>query len=216
MTPPTHIKQLRFCRTGDSTFATKASQLRRTERSRSRASQRRAYPQPARSPEGKRFIGQSLGARSSGREGPDSALINTYLLDASAALDFLEDGPGAERIEQLMREARRSSTPMLMSVLNWGELFYPSWQRRGEESAKSTLADLSRLPIELVPVDTSQVLKAGEFKVVHKIPYVDCVAAALSVLRQSDAGDRRPQLRKTWKPSCGFFESSRSESTRSS
>jgi hypothetical protein len=27
MTPLTHIKRLRFCRTGDSTFASKASQL---------------------------------------------------------------------------------------------------------------------------------------------------------------------------------------------
>ena len=107
------------------------------------------------------------------------------MLDASAVLDFLEDGPGAERIDRLIRGARHSSTPLLMSVLNWGEVFYQSWQRRGEESAKTTMADLARLPIELVPVDQSQVLKASEFKVVNKIPYMDCVAAALSVLRQA-------------------------------
>jgi predicted nucleic acid-binding protein len=109
----------------------------------------------------------------------------TYVLDASAVLDFIEDGPGAERIEQLFKQALGDGTPLLMSVLNWGEVFYHSWQRRGEESAKRVLADLSRLPIELVPVDLSQALKAGELKVVHKIPYVDCVAAALSLLRQS-------------------------------
>ena len=45
------------------------------------------------------------------------------------------------------------------------------------------MGDLARLPIELIPVDQSQVLKAAEFKVVNKIPYVDCVAAALSALR---------------------------------
>jgi predicted nucleic acid-binding protein len=112
-------------------------------------------------------------------------LNNTYVLDASAVLDFLENGPGAERIDQLLREARRGSTPLLISVLNWGEVFYQSWQRRGEESAKTTMADLARLPIELVPVDQSQVLKAAEFKVVNKLPYVDCVAAALSALRQA-------------------------------
>jgi predicted nucleic acid-binding protein len=112
-------------------------------------------------------------------------LSNTYVLDASAVLDFLEDGPGAERIDQLFREARHSSTPLLISVLSWGEVFYQSWRRRGEESAKTTMADLARLPIELVPVDQSQVLKAAEFKVVNKIPYVDCVAAALSALRQA-------------------------------
>ena len=72
-----------------------------------------------------------------------------------------------------------------MSVLSWGEVYYHSWQQRGEESARSTLADLLLLPIELVPVDLSQALKAGELKAVHKIPYVDCVTAALAVLNQA-------------------------------
>jgi predicted nucleic acid-binding protein len=109
----------------------------------------------------------------------------TYVLDASAVLDFIEDGPGAERIEQLFRQARSDNSRLLMSVLNWGEVFYHSWQLRGEESAKSLMAGLSRFPIELVPVDLSQSIKAGEFKAVHKIPYVDCIAAALSVLHPS-------------------------------
>ena len=112
-------------------------------------------------------------------------MSKTYVLDASALLDFLEDGPGAERIIQLVKEARHSSTPLLMSVLNWGEVFYQSWQRRGEESAKATMVGLARLPIELVPVDQPQVVKAAEFKVVNKLPYVDCLAAALSTLRQA-------------------------------
>jgi predicted nucleic acid-binding protein len=109
----------------------------------------------------------------------------TYVLDASAVLDFIEDGPGAERIERLFRQARSDNSRLLMSVLNWGEVFYHSWQLRGEESAKILMAGLSRFPIELVPVDLSQSIKAGEFKAVHKIPYVDCIAAALSVLHPS-------------------------------
>jgi predicted nucleic acid-binding protein len=72
-----------------------------------------------------------------------------------------------------------------MSVLNWGEVFYILWQRRGEEKARQTMANLSRLPIELVPVDLPQALKAAEIKAVHKIPYVDCVAAALAEIRQA-------------------------------
>jgi predicted nucleic acid-binding protein len=111
-------------------------------------------------------------------------MSKTYVLDANAVLDFVEDAAGAERVEQLLRDARRG-TPLLMSTLNWGEVFYHSWQQRGEESARRTVSDLSRLPIELIPVDLPQVLKAGEFKVVHKIPYVDCVAAALAELRQA-------------------------------
>jgi predicted nucleic acid-binding protein len=112
-------------------------------------------------------------------------MSKTYVLDASAVLAFVDGAAGGERVEQLVIEARRSGIPLLMSVLNWGEVFYHSWQGHGEESAKRVVSDLSRLPIELIPVDLSQVLKAGEFRAIHKIPYVDCIAAALAKLREA-------------------------------
>ena len=108
----------------------------------------------------------------------------TYVLDANALLDLLVNGPGAERVERLVRDAR-PTTPLLVSAVNWGEVLYISWQRHGEESARQTLADLLQLPIRIVPVDVPQVLKAGELKAVHKIPYVDCLAAALAALSQA-------------------------------
>jgi predicted nucleic acid-binding protein len=108
-----------------------------------------------------------------------------YVLDANAVLDFVDDGPGAGRVEQLFKDARHQGVPLLMSVVNWGEVFYHSWQQRGEESARRTLADLSRLPLELIPVDLPQSLQAGEIKARHKIPYVDSLAAALAMIRQA-------------------------------
>jgi predicted nucleic acid-binding protein len=108
----------------------------------------------------------------------------TYVLDANAVLDFVEDGPGAARMEQLFRDARRNK-PLLMSVINWGEVYYHSWQQRGEEFARTTMGDLSQFPIELVAVDVSQSLQAGEIKARHKVPYVDCFAAALAINREA-------------------------------
>ena len=112
-------------------------------------------------------------------------MSKTNVLDANAVLDFVEDGPGAERVEQLFQDARQRNNPVLMSVVNWGEVFYHSWQQRGEESARATLAGLSRLKLELVPVDLPQSMQAGEIKARHKIPYVDCLAAALAIMRQA-------------------------------
>ena len=51
--------------------------------------------------------------------------------------------------------------------------------------ARRTTARLSRLPLEIVPFDIAQAMKAGELKAVHKIPYVDGVAAPLAVLQQA-------------------------------
>jgi predicted nucleic acid-binding protein len=109
----------------------------------------------------------------------------TYVLDANAALTFLEDGAGAERVGRLLKEALRDDLPLLMSVLNWGEVFYHSWQERGEQAARKAVQDLSGLPIETVPVDMEQSLRAGEIKARYKLPYVDSAAAALASLRQA-------------------------------
>src|ERR1039457_7182913 len=111
-------------------------------------------------------------------------MSKTYVLDANALLELLANGPGAERVAHLLKLAR-PPTPLLVSAVNWGEVFYISWQRHGEESARQTLADLLKLPIRIVPVDVAQVLKAGELKAVHNIPYVDCLAAALATLNQA-------------------------------
>jgi predicted nucleic acid-binding protein len=109
----------------------------------------------------------------------------TYVLDATAVMDFLGNGSGAGRMEKLLADALRLSNPLLVSVVNWGEVFYLSWQRFGEQSAREKIADLSRLPVRVVPVDLPQAVRAGEMKALHGIPYADCLAAALAALNQA-------------------------------
>jgi predicted nucleic acid-binding protein len=105
-----------------------------------------------------------------------------YVLDASAIVQFVEDRQSAERVEQLFRDSLRNCTPWLMSVLNWGEVFYHSWQLPGKESAKKALAGLARLPSNWFPSIFRKPFEPGEIKAIHKILYVDCVAAALAML----------------------------------
>jgi predicted nucleic acid-binding protein len=107
--------------------------------------------------------------------------MKSFTLDASALIDYVESGPGAARIEQLLTDASRQQLCLYISALNLGEVYYLTWQRAGEEKARQTVAKFCRLPIETVAVNLPQALKAGELKVVHKIPYVDCIAAALAL-----------------------------------
>lgn len=109
----------------------------------------------------------------------------TYVLDANSVLTYMQDGPGAERMERLLDEALTRSTPLLISVANWGEIFYILWQERGEDIARQNIGALSRLPFQIVTVDLEQALKAGELKALHKIPYVDCLAAALAAIHNA-------------------------------
>jgi predicted nucleic acid-binding protein len=100
-------------------------------------------------------------------------------------LDFLNAGTGAHRVRELLRESVKQDIPLLMSVANWGEVFYVVWQKRGEEAARRAIENLSRLSIKPIPVDLEQSLKAAEIKTRHKIPYMDSLAAALAEIRQA-------------------------------
>lgn len=119
-------------------------------------------------------------------------MTKTYVLDSSAILDFVNAGSGAHRVREILREGVQQNIPLLMSVVNLGEVLYILWQRRGEAVARKAIENLSRLAIQPVPVDLEQSLKAGEIKARYKMPYVDSLTAALAMLRQAVlvTGDR--------------------------
>jgi predicted nucleic acid-binding protein len=107
----------------------------------------------------------------------------TYVLDANAILDYVQDDSGAGTIERLLREAFHQRAALTISVINMGEVFYWLWRNKGEQKARQTIDDLVLLPLQVVPVDLPHALHAGELKALHKIPYADAIAAALCVAR---------------------------------
>ena len=108
------------------------------------------------------------------------SFAKSYVVDANAILDYVQDGPGAATVERLLRDAFREHSSLLISVVNLGEVFYILWKNRGEQTARRTIDDLGLLPLQIIPVDLAQALKAGEIKVNHNIPYADSIAAALA------------------------------------
>jgi len=119
--------------------------------------------------------------------------VKRYVLDASALLAFFQDEPGAEKVQELLTRAGQAERPLLMSVVNWGEVIYVVWQRRGEEAARERMRAMARYPLEIVGADAETTLLAATLKARHKLPYVDCFAAACEYLF-SDRGVRRESL----------------------
>jgi predicted nucleic acid-binding protein len=119
-------------------------------------------------------------------------MIKTYVLDASAIVDFVESGRGAATVERIFNEALRQESMVLVSVVNWAEVLCVLWNRRGEDKARQTIASLTPLPFRVTAVDLPQALKAAEIKVLHKISMVDSLAAALTELHGAAlvTGDR--------------------------
>ena len=106
------------------------------------------------------------------------------VLDASAVMAFFEDRPGADKVEELISLAVAGKRDLLMSVVNWGEVYYSVWRAKGQGAAKQAAAEIAQLPVEIVPADFELARLAATFRANHKLPYADCFAAAL-------ASDRR-------------------------
>jgi predicted nucleic acid-binding protein len=111
--------------------------------------------------------------------------MKTYVLDASALMAFFEDRPGADKVEELLAKAAEAKRPLLMSVINWGEVYYSVWRARGEKAADAKLHEIAQLPIELVDVDAELARLAAALKAQHNLPYADCFAAALAASRKA-------------------------------
>jgi uncharacterized protein len=111
--------------------------------------------------------------------------VKTHVLDASALMVFFEDRAGALAVEELLGKATDAKCPLLMSVVNWGEVYYSVWRTRGEGVANGKLLEIAQLPIEIVDADLGLTRLAASLKAEHNLPYADCFAAALAQSRKA-------------------------------
>ena len=111
--------------------------------------------------------------------------MKRIVLDASALMTFFEDRPGAEKVEDLIRLGVEGKRQLLMSVVNWGEVYYSTWRAKGPGVARKVLENIAQLPLEVVDADLDLTRTAAELRAQHKLPYVDCFAAALAASRKA-------------------------------
>ena len=108
------------------------------------------------------------------------------VLDSFSLIAYLEGEEGAERMVEVFRAARDSGRDLLLSVVNWGEVYYITLREAGRERAEQAVHIISTLPIQVVPVDQELTKVAAEFKASKKMSYADCFAAALAKMRRAE------------------------------
>ncbi len=119
----------------------------------------------------------------------------TMVLDAHALMVLFNDEPGADEVEKILLKAESGSPKLLMSVVNWGEIYYSIMRGASQEIANAKSHEIAGMRIELVPVDARDlelVRQAAVFKASKKMSYADCFAAALAKTRSAElvTGDR--------------------------
>ena len=118
----------------------------------------------------------------------------TKVLDSWALIAFFEDEPAAGDVENLLQQAADEKHKLVMSAVNWGEIYYSTMREVSQAAAEQTAQEIAALPIDIIGVsdDLALVRQAAIFKARHRMSYADCFAAALAKQKNADlvTGDR--------------------------
>ena len=117
------------------------------------------------------------------------------VLDSWALLCYLEQEPGYEKIIELFEKAVESSKPLLMCVVNWGEVYYQVLRRFGDQKAQEIEQLIQTLPITLVEANKELTREAARIKATKKMAYADCLAVALARLKKAELYTGDPEFR---------------------
>lgn len=114
------------------------------------------------------------------------------ILDSYGLLVFLEKESGYERIESFFVTAVERNSNLLMTSVNYGEIYYIVLRECGQEKVNEIETAIHALPIEIISVDLNLAKEAARFKATKKISYADCFAAALAKINKGEliTGDK--------------------------
>ncbi len=119
-------------------------------------------------------------------------MAGAKVLDSWALICYLEQEPGFEKIIDLFEKAAESSEPLLMCIVNWGEIYYHVSRRLGEARARDVERLIQTFPVTLVDATKDLTREAARLKAAKRMSYADCFAAALAKRMKADlyTGDR--------------------------
>jgi len=106
------------------------------------------------------------------------------VLDSYSLIAYIEGEEGADKMVELFQVARDSGRDLLLTTVNWGEIFYITLREAGPQKAEEVAHLISTLPIQIVPADLELAKQAALLKSGKKMSYADCFAAALARLRK--------------------------------
>jgi ribonuclease VapC len=107
------------------------------------------------------------------------------VLDSWAIMAYLEDEPAAEKVADLIADAHEEDIPLLMSVVNAGEVWYILTREASEAEANRSIHEIRQIGIEFIDADWALAHEAAGLKSKYKMSFADCFAAALTKQRKA-------------------------------
>jgi len=110
----------------------------------------------------------------------------SWVFDAWSIMAFFEDEPAGQKVERIIADAQENQIPMMMSIINAGEIWYILAREISESEADSSMTELKHLGIEFIDADWNLTAEAARFKSKNRMSYADCFAAALAKVKKAD------------------------------
>jgi ribonuclease VapC len=118
------------------------------------------------------------------------------LLDSFAVLAWMQDEAGADKVEGLLLQAQREQVPLLLTVINLGEVYYRIARQHGHPFAQGVIRQLKALPVELCPCDEDLALRVARIKADFPMAYADAVAVAAAQREEATVVTGDPEFKK--------------------
>lgn len=118
------------------------------------------------------------------------------VLDSWAIIAYLEDEAAAEKVADIISDAHEEDIPLLMTVVNAGEIWYIVARQASAADADASIKQIRDLGIEFVDADWNLAHDAGYFKSKNKMSFADCFAAALAKQRKGHLVTGDPEFKQ--------------------
>jgi predicted nucleic acid-binding protein len=106
--------------------------------------------------------------------------MTAYMLDSSAVIRYIDDEPGAERLEEILKACVDARAAVYISALQWGEVAGNIRSRFGATDQLRILSTILPSEVEIAPITAERAVLAAELKVDRKIAYADAIALELA------------------------------------
>jgi len=110
---------------------------------------------------------------------------DSFVLDSYALIGYLENESFSNKIEKILKKAKKGDSRLYLHVIHLGEVYYITLREQGRDSADLAFSRIKAFPLNLVQhIDDKLLLMAATLKANYPVSYADSFAAALAKINK--------------------------------
>jgi predicted nucleic acid-binding protein len=119
-----------------------------------------------------------------------------YVFDSYALIGYLENEHFADRVEKLLKRAKKGEATIYLHALHLGEVYYITLREQGTHLADLAYSRIKAFPLTFIDqIDEELLLTAASLKANFPISYTDSFSAALAKIKNCALLSGDPELK---------------------